>query len=241
MKEQLKAILQQGCKISYSFKKSRKSWISEISISILAAFENRPTTVFIFGAELAERFPIDKLDEALDVFIAKVFSKENKWFKSTEAKTHFAEQGYTMDEDFFEDDSLNRKFHYYRNKLVTEYFDNKAVEEVLSRLPEFGWGAAMDFKDTRGTWGVLEGILMNYPIMNLSNSRADYLRLSSEEKVPRLPYHTWFETVFLKKNAYAAYLFHDEHIKYESGEFTIISESKKYVKSLASKFLELNP
>ena len=120
MVNNMKEILLNGGSISYSYKASKTSWITESKIAIITSgWENPHGTKIVIQSEVCgwKEFKLEEIDEAITYYKSIVFNKKNLWYMVPVVMMELIKQSIFFD---MEIDADYKKIMKLRNKKIKE-------------------------------------------------------------------------------------------------------------------------
>lgn len=78
----LKEFLLEGGHIGFPYKESKKDWVTQTYLRLASAMHGLPK-VFVDLPSGLKTFPLEELDQAIDVYIDTVLSEKNLWYKKS--------------------------------------------------------------------------------------------------------------------------------------------------------------
>jgi len=85
---ELKEFLLEGGYIGFPYKESKKDWAYETRLHLASANYGLPK-VFIDLPSGLTTFPLEELDQAIDVYIDTVLNEKNLWYKKSSELRNF--------------------------------------------------------------------------------------------------------------------------------------------------------
>lgn len=115
MRETIKAVVQAGGMVQFSYKRGHKDWIGEAKIGCHKLYPNKPMTYYVMWPYGWERY--ETLDEALDFYMKTVFTRKNLALAYTGIRNRVMT---TKDFDDLPEAELKRLVKEYNDKFFAE-------------------------------------------------------------------------------------------------------------------------
>lgn len=114
MEKEIKEILDNGGKVSFSYKRENNHYMGEAYIVNIISGYSEPNTYVSIGG-YSKEFKIDQQSEAIDFFISEVLTEKNKVYKWHEALVEFSKINPYFE---LEDETDFETFNGIRQKII---------------------------------------------------------------------------------------------------------------------------